>query len=103
MVLGRQGLWLEAWKFSVYLMVPIVASVAFNDPERQKYWADYFQFLKYPANPNTNIREQFEQQLEQYEKEKEQRKVYREQLKRLQEQAAASSSSSSYATQEKTN
>lgn len=90
MVLGRQGLRLEAWKFGVYLIVPIVASVVFNNPERQRYWADYFQFLKYPANPNTNLKEQFEDYQQQFQKEKEQRQAYLEQMRALQESAKKS-------------
>lgn len=83
MVKGKQGLYLEAWKFSVYLLVPIVASVYFSDPERQKKSADYWQFIKYPANPNINLKKQIEELAA---KEK-QREVYREQLKELGRQA----------------
>ena len=42
MAKGRQGLYLEAWKFSVYLAVPILASVYYSDPDNQRYWADYW-------------------------------------------------------------
>mmetsp|Transcript_22374 Transcript_22374/g.51600 ORF Transcript_22374/g.51600 Transcript_22374/m.51600 type:complete len:107 (-) Transcript_22374:75-395(-) len=90
MVLGRQGLWLEGWKFGLYLLVPIVASVAFNDPDRRLYWADYFQFLKYPSNPNTNMKEQWETFQRQQELEKQQREEYRAQLESLQERAKQS-------------
>lgn len=90
MVLGRAGLKLEAQKFGIYLMIPIVASIAYNEPTVQKWAADYFQFMKYPSNPKTNLREEFEQlqkerQQEkiQEEKNKESRKVYMEQLKQL--------------------
>ena len=61
MVLGKAGLRLEAWKFAVYITVPIFASVVYNEPELQRVCADYFQFMKYPANPNTNLREEFEE------------------------------------------
>lgn len=56
----------------------------------QRWSADYFQFMKYPSNPKTNLKEEFEQlQKEreeeklQKEKNKESQKVYREQLKKL--------------------
>eukprot|EP00543_Licmophora_paradoxa_P018530 CAMPEP_0202471776 /NCGR_PEP_ID=MMETSP1360-20130828/85717_1 /ASSEMBLY_ACC=CAM_ASM_000848 /TAXON_ID=515479 /ORGANISM="Licmophora paradoxa, Strain CCMP2313" /LENGTH=114 /DNA_ID=CAMNT_0049097991 /DNA_START=88 /DNA_END=432 /DNA_ORIENTATION=+ len=90
MVLGKQGVRLEAWKFGVYLFIPIVASIAFNDPDRQRFWADYFQFLKYPANPNTDLKEQFEELQKQKQLQKEQRKAYAEQMRKLQESAQKS-------------
>jgi hypothetical protein len=90
MVLGKKGLQLEAWKFAVYLFVPIGASIYFNDPEAQRYWADYFQFLKYPASPNTNLVEQFEELQKKREVEKEQRKAYTDQVLKLQESARQS-------------
>jgi cell shape-determining protein MreC len=90
MVHGKKGLQLEAWKFLVYISIPVVASIYFNDPKKQRYWADYFQFLKYPANPNTNLKDQFEELVEQKEKEKEQRNEYAEQMRKLQESAQKS-------------
>ncbi|KAL3811056.1 hypothetical protein ACHAXA_004567 [Cyclostephanos tholiformis] len=60
MVLGKAGMRLEAQKFVVYLLIPITASVAFNEPTVQKWAADYFQFMKYPSNPRTNLREEYE-------------------------------------------
>jgi response regulator RpfG family c-di-GMP phosphodiesterase len=90
MVLGKKGLRLEAYKFLVYISIPVMASVYFNDPKKQQYWADYFQFLKYPANPNTNLKGQFEEFLEQKEKEKEQRNEYAQQMRKLMESAEKS-------------
>ena len=90
MVLGKKGLRLEAWKFLVYISIPVVASVYFNDPKKQQYWADYFQFLKYPANPNTNLKGQFDDLLEQNEREKEQRNEYAKQMRKLHESAQRS-------------
>jgi len=87
MVLGRQGLKLEAWKFGVYLIVPIGASLTFNDPHVQRVCADYFQFLKFPANPNTNLKEEFEELRKKRELEREQRKEYANQIRKLQESA----------------
>jgi hypothetical protein len=37
MVLGKAGMRLEAQKFIIYLMIPITASVAFNEPSVQKW------------------------------------------------------------------
>ncbi len=88
MVHGRQGLRLEAWKFGVYLFLPIAASVTFNEPRVQRFCADYFQFLKYPANPNVNLREEFEELAKKREKEREQRKAYLEEVKKMQQSAA---------------
>lgn len=90
MALGKTGMRLEAWKFAVYITIPIVASVYFNDPKRQQYWADYFQFLKYPSSPNTNLKHQFEVLVEQEEKQRQQRDEYAEQMRKLQESAQKS-------------
>jgi len=83
MALGRTGLRLEAWKFIVYLAIPIGASVAYNEPKLQRFSADYFQMLKYPANPNVNLKKEFEELREKKQMEKEQRQVYNEQMKKL--------------------
>ena len=87
MVHGKQGLQLEAVKFAMYLGIPILASVSFSYPSVQKYWADYFQFLKYPANPNIGMKEQYEELRQQRELQREQRQEYMNQMKRLQESA----------------
>lgn len=81
---GRQGFYLEAWKFGVYLLIPILSSVYFSDPKRQKAAADYWQYVKVPANPNVGLK----QKIEELAKQQEQREAYREQLKMLSEQAA---------------
>mmetsp|Transcript_8384 Transcript_8384/g.18785 ORF Transcript_8384/g.18785 Transcript_8384/m.18785 type:complete len:139 (-) Transcript_8384:1173-1589(-) len=60
MVLGRAGMRLEGQKFALYLLVPITASLAFNEPTVQKWAADYFQFMKYPSNPKTNLKDEYE-------------------------------------------
>mmetsp|Transcript_14315 Transcript_14315/g.15940 ORF Transcript_14315/g.15940 Transcript_14315/m.15940 type:complete len:118 (-) Transcript_14315:137-490(-) len=90
MVLGKSGMRLEGLKFSVYIMIPVVSSIFFNDPENQRYWADYFQYLKYPASPNTNLKEEFEELTRKRELQKHQRKEYLDQLKQLQESAQRS-------------
>ena len=84
MAKGRTGFYLEGWKFSVYLMIPIAASYYFNDPKRQKEAANYWQFVKYPANPNVNLKEQVEALAAQ----QKQREAYRAQMKELSTQAA---------------
>jgi hypothetical protein len=89
MAKGRRGFQLEAWKFSVYIAIPIMASWWFSDPLRQKQAADYYKYVQYPANPNTNMKEQ----IEQLQKQQEQHKIYREQLKELNRQAKRSNES----------
>lgn len=61
MVKGKPGLYLEAWKFGVYISIPIIASVYYSNPDNQRYWADYWQFIKYPENPNTNVKEKIQE------------------------------------------
>jgi hypothetical protein len=61
MVLGKAGMRLEAQKFIVYLMIPITASMAFNEPTIRTWAADYFQLMKYPSNPKTNLRDEYEE------------------------------------------
>ena len=90
MVLGKAGMRLEAYKFGLYISVPILASIIFNEPEVQRKCADYFQFLKYPANPNTNLREEFEQLARQRALEREQRAKYAEEVQRMQDNARRS-------------
>lgn len=90
MVHGKAGMYLEAWKFGVYLFIPLVASAYYADPENQKYWADYYQFIKYPENPNTNVKDKIEELVKQKELQKEQRQAYQDQLRQLQEAAERS-------------
>lgn len=90
MVHGKQGLKLEAFKFGIYILIPVSASLTFNDPRVQRWAADYFQFLKYPSNPNTNLKQEFEELLKKKQEEKEQRRIYTEQLQKLHESARAS-------------
>ena len=78
MVLGRAGMKLEAQKFAVYITIPIMASIAFNEPSVQQWAADYFQFMKYPSNPKTNLRQEFEQLQREREEEIEEEKLMRE-------------------------
>jgi Pet100 len=54
---GRGSFSMEAWKFAVYLAVPIAASVYFSNPGRMRQTAEYWKFVEYPANPNVGIKE----------------------------------------------
>jgi hypothetical protein len=83
MAKGKQGFQLEAWKFGIYLAIPIAASWWFSDPARQKQAADYYQYVQYPANPNVSMKEQ----IELLQKQRVQQEVYREQLRALNQQA----------------
>lgn len=83
MAKGRTGLYLEAWKFAVYLIIPIGASWYYSDPQRQRDAADYWRYIQYPANPNVGLKDQVEQMA----KQQKQRQAYREQLELLQQQA----------------
>jgi Pet100 len=79
MAKGRQGFLLEGWKFAIYLLIPITESMYYNNPENQKKSADYWQYVKYPANPSTGWKEQIELMQSQ----QKQREVYRQQLQHL--------------------
>lgn len=61
MVLGKAGMRLEAQKFIIYLMIPVTASMAFNEPTIRTWAADYFQLMKYPSNPKTNLKDEYEE------------------------------------------
>mmetsp|Transcript_11585 Transcript_11585/g.17714 ORF Transcript_11585/g.17714 Transcript_11585/m.17714 type:complete len:132 (-) Transcript_11585:32-427(-) len=89
MVLGRAGMKLEAQKFVVYLSIPIMASLAFNEPTVQQWAADYFQFMKYPSNPKTNLMKEFEQlQREREEEIEEERRMQEKRIKGREEYLA---------------
>ena len=90
MVHPKSKFYLEAWKFGIYVSIPIIASIYYSDPETQRYWADYWQYIKYPENPNTNVREKIKQLAEEKELQREQRLAYQEQLQRLQQAAERS-------------
>lgn len=76
MAKGRSGMYLESAKFALYLLIPIAASVHYNNIANQKRAADYWQFVRYPANPTTGWRESIAQAAAQ----QEQRQIYRQQL-----------------------
>ncbi len=85
----KSGMRMEAWKFSLYVLIPIVASAYFNSPDTQKYWADYFQYIRYPP-----VKESFSEMVADYRKrniqQQEQRKAYAEQMSVLEESAERS-------------
>jgi hypothetical protein len=95
MVKGRPGFYLEAWKFGVYISIPVFASFYFSDPETIKKQADYWKFIEYPENPNTNVKQKIQEIAKEKEKQKEQRLAYQRQLQELNRAAQRSSSSSS--------
>ena len=86
MAKGKTGLWIEGWKFSIYLALPLFASWYYNDPNRQQASIDYWKYVQYPANPNTDMRKQ----IAEMQKQKEQRAAYQQQMKELQERAKRS-------------
>lgn len=92
MVKGRQGLYLEAWKFGIYVSIPVIASVYFSDPETIKKQADYWRFIEYPENPNTNVRQKIQELAKEKEEQRAQRMAYQQQLQDLQRAAEISSS-----------
>lgn len=109
MVLGRAGMKLEGQKFAVYLAIPIIASIAYNEPTVQQWSADYFQFMTYPSNPKTNLKQEYEQlkkdreeQLEQEKRNKKGREEYLAQLKQLNlDRAGVSAVGDGVATEQK--
>mmetsp|Transcript_57216 Transcript_57216/g.139502 ORF Transcript_57216/g.139502 Transcript_57216/m.139502 type:complete len:103 (-) Transcript_57216:359-667(-) len=84
MVKGRQGLYLEAWKFVVYISIPVFASVYYSNPENQKIMADYWKFIEYPENPNTHVKEKIEELAKEKAEQRQQRQAYQDQLRQLQ-------------------
>jgi Pet100 len=100
MAKGRRGFYLEAWKFGVYLLIPISATWYFGDPKRQKRHAEYWSYVEYPANPNVGLAEQ----VKELQKKQAQHQVYRQQLQQLGQQAKrtaelASESNTAYNTE----
>lgn len=75
---GRPRFFLESWKFAVYISLPIICSLYYDNPERQKKAADYWGYVKYPANPAS-----MKEQIEQAAATQKQRQAYREQLQEL--------------------
>ena len=100
MVKGRQGLYLEAWKFAVYVSIPVIASAYFSDPETIKQQADYWKFIEYPENPNTNVRQKIQKLAKEKEEQREQMAAYHKQLQELQRAAERSSSANNFEEEE---
>ena len=74
----------------IYITLPICLSLYFSNPETQRYWADYYQFIKYPENPNTNVREKIQELAKEKQRQAEQHKVYQQQLRDLADAAKRS-------------
>ena len=83
---------MEAWKFAVYISIPVIASVYFSDPETQKKSADYWKFIEYPESPNTNVRQKIRELAKEKSEKNAQSLVYQKQLQELQRAAQRSSS-----------
>ena len=83
MAKGRVGVWLEGWKFGVYLLIPIYASYYFDNPDNQRKAQDYWKFVQYPPNPNTGLKASIEESAKLHK----QREVYQQQLKLLEQSA----------------
>ena len=81
MVKGKQGLYLEAWKFGVYISIPIFASYYYSDPARVKATVEYWQYVKVPPNPNAGMKQRIEEMLLQEQKQK----AYLEQIRIINE------------------
>jgi hypothetical protein len=95
MARGRQGFWLEGGKFAIYLIIPLAASMHYNNPENQKKAADYWQYVKYPANPATGWKEHIEKAASQ----QKQREAYQHQLQQLNSSAVVAVQESNVTTQ----
>jgi hypothetical protein len=80
-------MYLEAYKFGLYLLVPIGASLYFGNPQNQKRHAEYWSYVTYPANPNVGLREHIKEDLQWRQKQKEGREEYRKQLQELEKTA----------------
>jgi hypothetical protein len=90
MAKGAKGLYLEGWKFSVYLALPLLASWYYNDPLRQQASVEYWKYVQYPPNPNTDLRKRVLEDQAKQKEQREQREAYRQQMQALQEQAQRS-------------
>ena len=89
MVAGKAGLRLEAFKFGIYVGVPIAASLFFSDPETVKYFVDYFKYIEYPPTENTSdrVKKDIDERIKSRKIYEKQHKEYQEQLKKLNERA----------------
>jgi hypothetical protein len=84
MVKGRPGLYLEAFKFTLYVTFPIYVSYLAADPEFQKANINYYNFIEPPKPP---IRLSREETKIEHEKILKQRAVYQDQVRKLMQQA----------------
>ena len=64
MVAGKAGGFrLEAFKFSVYIALPVTATYLCNDPERVRWMIDYFKYIKYPPSSTSQMDEPLADQI----------------------------------------
>jgi len=69
---GRTGFRIEAFKFAIYLSIPIIATQVFNNPDWTQRLVDYYKYVEYPPeDANTT---QMKQDLEDLKKNLEQAK-----------------------------
>ena len=47
---GHGGLALEGFKFAVYLLIPIGATIVYSDPANMKSIVDHFKFISFPPD-----------------------------------------------------
>jgi hypothetical protein len=71
----------------VYLAVPVGAAAYFGDPANQRRHAEYWSYVRYPANPSVGIADQ----VKELHKQRAQREEYRRQLQDLDRRARLSS------------
>jgi hypothetical protein len=71
----------------VYLAVPVGAAAYFGDPANQRRHAEYWSYVRYPANPSVGIADRVKELHEQ----RAQREEYRRQLQDLDRRARQSS------------
>mmetsp|Transcript_14300 Transcript_14300/g.18042 ORF Transcript_14300/g.18042 Transcript_14300/m.18042 type:complete len:119 (+) Transcript_14300:97-453(+) len=85
MARGRNGFQIEAFKFTLYVGIPVVAAAVFNDPETVRWFVDHYKFVEYPATDNTRekLKKQLEEQIQERKEFELQRKEYAKQLAKL--------------------
>ena len=50
MVHGKAGFRLEAAKLSLYIGLPVIATILVNEPSNVRWMIDYFQYIRYPPS-----------------------------------------------------
>ena len=87
MVHGRAAFKLEAAKFSLYIGLPIMATVFVNDPANVRWMIDYFKYIKYPPSAISDDEEPLVDRINrEFKKRAEEKKAieeYRDQVQKL--------------------